>query len=141
MRWGLALSIALHAALGALLLPVWQQAGPAAEAPLVEVELVQQAPTQEGAATAEAAQPPPVPDSPAPASPPDGGLPPPTSASPPGRTGSPPVNLGDADHTQNSLSVTGENIVPPAPDSVFRNRPPSYPSMRRGAARRARSAC
>ncbi len=38
------------------------------------------------------------------------------------------MNLGDADDDQDPLRVTGDNVVPPRPDAVFHNKPPSYPA-------------
>ena len=38
------------------------------------------------------------------------------------------VSLGNADESRDSVDVTGRNVVPPAPDSRFRNQPPTYPA-------------
>ncbi len=45
------------------------------------------------------------------------------------------VNLGDADETQDGVDVTGHGIIPPGPDSAFRNQAPIYPieAARQGA--------
>ncbi|HYZ64718.1 MAG TPA: energy transducer TonB [Acetobacteraceae bacterium] len=126
MRWALALSVTLHASLGALWLS--GPAGrPADDVPLIEVELVQQAPMQEGGTPIEAVaapaarpeQPPPEPQAEAQT---------PAPAPPTRHEAAAAVNLGSGPRDLEALAVTGENVVPPAPDSLYRNRPPSYPA-------------
>ena len=134
IRPALAVSAALHLGAAALLLP-WPNHTPPAEAPMVEVEMVQEPDAVAGAAPETAAsevapQPeqavPPGPDpGPAPAQPA-----PPAPAARPQATA---VNLGGAAQDMEGLLVTGPNVVPPRPDAVFHNRPPHYP---RDAARR-----
>jgi periplasmic protein TonB len=129
MRWALAGSAALHAALGALLL-VRPTGRPADDVPLVEVELVQQAPMQQGAAERQAGRPADPGQEP--------GAETPQLSAPPAQAARPApaeVNLGNGSRDLEALSVTGENVVPPAPDALFRNRPPAYPV----AAARARA--
>ncbi len=118
----------LHLAAFASLLP-WAAGGGGGrtEAPPIEVELVQQADTTQGGTPAkEASTPAPV-EQPMPADAeeaprPAGG--PRTSADPASPAA---VNLGDADETQDGMDVTGRGIIPPRPDSAFRNQPPAYP--------------
>jgi protein TonB len=110
MRWPLLASAALHGGLAA----AWcaHPGGPVPDdVPMIEVELVQQAPMQVGAARSE-------------------------PAAPEGQEGAgtatarpEAVNLGDGPFDMDPLSVTGENIIPATPDSAFHNRPPSYPPM------------
>lgn len=40
----------------------------------------------------------------------------------------PEVNLGAAAQDVDPLTVTGDNVVPPAPDARYRNLPPHYPA-------------
>lgn len=47
---------------------------------------------------------------------------------PPAKQTAPAVNLGNAAEDLDALSVTGENVVPPAPDARYRNQPPHYPA-------------
>ena len=102
--------------------------------PPVEVELIQQEDAQQGAATAESSQPPPAAASPAQNEAAGTISPPPSPPAPPRQTTAPAVNLGNAEQDLEGLTVSGENIVPPAVDAVFRNRPPTYPpeAARRG---------
>lgn len=128
--WIVAASAALHLVAVAALLP-WYDGDDRPQAPPIEVELVQRA-----AATAGSA-PMPEPDSlPAPPIPP---LPPGTEAAPRPASSARPatartaataaaVNLGDANENRAAIDVTGRNVVPPAPDSTFRNQPPVYPA-------------
>jgi len=116
-------------ALAALLLWPDGGGGGQAEAPPVEVELVQQRDATQGATPVTAAASTPVP-APEPV-PPDAETAPRPAGSP-----APPevaasaaaVNLGDADESRDSMDVTGRNVVPPGPDSAFRNQPPTYPN-------------
>ncbi len=94
--------------------------------PPIEVELVQQAAQVRGSA-------PTPPSAPTPARPPAPAGPAQTAAappSPPAPKPAPPaaVNLGSGPDDVDPLTVTGEHVVPPAPDSAFRNRPPPYPA-------------
>ncbi len=129
----LPVSALLHGAvLGALLLP-WPAGGDkdAADAPPIEVELVQQADTTQGDAPgpAAAAASPPLPDDkPDPA---DAEAAPRPAGSPqtPARpAAAAAVNLGDASESRDGIDVTGQGVVPPSPDSSFRNQPPAYPA-------------
>lgn len=125
-------SVLLHAAVIAALLP-WPagDAAGTAEAPPIEVELVQQPDADRGAPTPAPApvaagaalptQPTASPD--ADATPLPAGSP----APPPAPAASAAVNLGDAAETRDGIDVTGKNVVPPSPDSAFRNQPPAYP--------------
>ena len=127
--WVLAASTALHVATLAALLP-WPagEDGRQADVPPIEVELVQQRDSEQGAnpTTGTASTPLPAPD------------PLPSDAEvAPRPTGSPrqaatqaaaaKVNLGDADETRDGIDVTGRGVVPPGLDSKFRNQPPNYP--------------
>lgn len=121
-------SAALHLSALAALLPWPAGAGAGhAEAPPIEVELVQQRDAVQGTRPADAAS------APAPAEHPlranaeaaprlSGGRPVPAKAALPVA-----VNLGDADETVDGMDVTGKGVIPPGPDSAFRNQPPAYP--------------
>lgn len=129
MRWALAASAALHAGVGALALLRPAPRMPDA-APPIEVELVQQEAMQRGAAPTPSA-----PSAPPPAPPqalhPRGELAPPPPPAPPAparNTAPPEVNLGNGPQDLDPLTVTGDNIVPPAPDARYRNQPPPYPA-------------
>ena len=122
------LSAALHAAAIALLLPHGGGGGGTVPMPmpLIEVELIPSSsaggdptpPAPTGAAEA-----PPVPPRPA-----DDGPAPTARLSAPPRPAAPPaVNLGNAGEALADLNVTGDNVVPPRPDSRHRNLPPAYP--------------
>ncbi len=128
MRRALALSAALHVMVGCVLLVrVVGRAMPIEVRP-VEVELVKQARAVKGApaapasapADATAATPPPPPagdqQAAAPSVPEQGQPAAPVS-----------VRIGNADRDLDALWVTGQNVLPPAPDAAFRNRPPAYP--------------
>ena len=39
----------------------------------------------------------------------------------------PPVRIGNAERDLDPLWVTGDHVMPPAPDAAYRNRPPAYP--------------
>jgi protein TonB len=129
MRWALALSAALHAGLGALALLRPVPRVPDAVPP-IEVELVQQEAVQRGTApTGQApASTPPMPPQ---ARQPQGELdpaPPPAPPAPKQEATPPEVNLGNGPQDLDPLTVTGDNIVPPAPDARYRNQPPGYPA-------------
>lgn len=146
MRLGLALSAAVHAgAAAALLLPWTGGSRLPARAPPIEVELIQAstagraAPPTDASAQAEApapaAQPaptaPPPPQRDAEAVP----VPPPPAARPAVRPAPAPsaVNLGNGGQDLADLNARSDDVVPPRPDSRFRNLPPAYPAeaMRR----------
>lgn len=130
MRWAVAVSAALHAGLGALVLLRAAPRVPDAVPP-IEVELVQQDAMRRGAAPTQAA-----PAASPPLPPPQalsarGELAParPVAAPAPAPTKAPPeVNLGNGPRDADPLTVTGDNIVPPAPDARYRNPPPGYPA-------------
>jgi protein TonB len=127
--WVLTISAVLHIAALAALLP-WPAGknGSQAEVPPIEVELVQQRDSKQGATPVPSATGTPVlaPDP----------LPPDAEAAP-RSAGSPRkaavsasaanVNLGDADETRDGIDVTGQGVVRPSLDSKFRNQPPNYP--------------
>lgn len=122
------LSAALHAAAIALLLPHGGGGGGTVPMPPIEIELIPSSsaggdptpPAPPGAAEA-----PPVPPRPA-----DDGPAPTARLSAPPRPAAPPaVNLGNAGEALADLNVTGDNVVPPRPDSRHRNMPPSYPAQ------------
>jgi protein TonB len=121
MRWALAGSAALHAALGAVCLLTFP-GGPATDQPPIEVELVEQAPMQQGGMSAQ---------EPAPSTPgrptENGDAAAAAPASQQQRAAAPAINLGNGPRDLEGLTVRGENVVPPAPDAVFRNKPPAYP--------------
>ena len=128
--WVLPASAALHLAVIAALLS-WptRWAGGTAEAPPIEVELVQQPDAAQGApamapkadtASLPAAQQPVPPE--ADVAPRPAGSPAPAS-----KPAAAAVNLGDAAETRDGMDVTGRGVVPPRPDSAFRNQPPAYP--------------
>ena len=128
--WVLPASVALHLAAIAALLP-WPAGRPdgAAETAPIEVELVQQPDATEGApasaAEAEAAS---VPPASQPAPPEADAAPAPAdSPAPASKPAAAAINLGDADETRDGMDVTGRGVVPPRPDSAFRNQPPAYP--------------
>jgi protein TonB len=128
--WVLPASAMLHLALIAALLP-WPagRAGGTAEAPPIEVELVQQPDATQGtpvvAPTVEAASVPPSQQSTFPEK--DTAPVPVGSPAPASEPASAAVNLGDAEETRDGMDVTGRGVVPPSPDSAFRNQPPAYP--------------
>lgn len=125
------MSASLHVAvIGALLLR-WPAVGSndAAEAPPIEVELVQQADATQGDVPRPAVE---AASAPLPAHKPDpadaGGAPqavdsPQTPAAPAAA-----VNLGNAAENRDGVDVTGQGVIPPSPDSSFRNQPPAYPA-------------
>lgn len=126
LRLGAPLSAALHAAAIALLLPHGGGGGGGPPPPPIEVELIQA--TAAGAAPSppappEAAEAPPVPQLPAA----DGSVPPAPPPAPPRPAAAPAVNLGNAGEALADMNVTGDNVVPPRPDSRHRNLPPAYP--------------
>jgi len=129
--WVLPLSALLHvAAIGAVLLP-WSggEGNSAADVQPIEVELVQQADAVQGGVPGPAT----AASSPLPADRPE-----PADADAITRAAGSPhalarpaaaaaVNLGDAAENRDGLDVTGQGVVPPSPDSSFRNQPPAYP--------------
>lgn len=138
----LAVSLLLHALALALLLPRPANPGKAPPEPPIyaTVELVRQDTPAVGNASARpsAAHPPTSPSRPAPmtrpAPPPPspGGAAPPRpvveAVSPPPTPSAPPaVNLGDMPDLGTGL-VSGDAVVPPRPDSGYRNQPPPYPA-------------
>lgn len=128
MRWAFPASVALHVALLAWVLAAPARGGLPKEVPPLEVELVQQASAQRGAAPAPPSPPPPSPASPPAQSTGDLAARPPEQPRPEEPTQPAAVNLGDADRDLDPLIVTGEHVVPPAPDALFRNKPPGYPA-------------
>ncbi len=152
----LAVSAALHAGAAAALLLPWDGGrGLPAPAPPIEVELLQvstaggpvqpDAPAQPAQAdpSPEASDAAPVPPAPTATTAPDGALPPPPASPPPVPPGpaQPPrpapqpanVNLGAGGQALADLSADSDDVVPPRPDSRYRNLPPAYPieAMRR----------
>lgn len=130
--WVLPASALLHVAvIGALLLP-WRagEGNDAANAGPIEVELIQQADATQGdvpGPAVEAASTPLPADKPEPV---DAEAAPRSTSSPqtPARpSAAAAVNLGDAAENRDGLDVTGQGVVPPSPDSSFRNQPPAYP--------------
>ena len=143
----IAISVLLHvAALGVLLLRPGRTL-PRPEKPL-EIEMVQQ-PAETRGTPPPPAPAPPAPDSkaapaqaatrPTPPLPEAKDAPAQTAAAPPSQPApqskpqqaaptAPTVNLGNAGEDLDALSVTGENVVPPAPDARYRNQPPHYPA-------------
>ena len=119
-------SAVLHAVAVFLFLPHAGAAGLAAQIPPVEVELVQVSaagaaqPTQ-GAAPA--SQAPPTAEAPPGAEP----APPPAAPAQP-RPAAPAVNLGEGGSSDSDMNVTSDDVVPPRPDSAYRNLAPTYPA-------------
>ncbi len=136
--WVLLASAALHLAVIAALLP-WPAGrhGGTAEAPPIEVELVQQPDATQGApATAPEPEADNLPSAQQPVPPEKDAAPlPAASPAPAPEPASAAVNLGNAEETQDGMDVTGRGVVPPRPDSAFRNQPPAYPieAARQGA--------
>jgi len=126
MRRALAGSAVLHVAIGAACLMTISGRPPAEIGPL-EVELIEQPPTEQGAS---AAQPPQPVAQPPERSADSGDIPaaPPSAPIRPRQRAAAAVNLGNAPEELEPLSVRGENIVPPAPDALYRNKPPVYPA-------------
>lgn len=131
------LSLLLHAAAVWMLLPHKAERATPDAPPVIEVELVDQAAQLQGDTPVPPGTPPTTP--PVPQTPPGRGdlppSPPPAPPAPPSPLGRAAVNLGGAERDQESLLVTGDNVVPPRPDALVRNRPPSYPpdAARRGS--------
>lgn len=143
-----AISFLLHVAALSVLLLRPGRTLPPPEKPL-EIEMVQQ-PAQTRGTPPPPAPAPGAPDSkpapvqaasrPAPALPEAKSAPAQIAAAPPPSQPAPPakpqqaaptaptVNLGNAGEDLDALSVTGENVVPPAPDARYRNQPPHYPA-------------
>jgi len=126
--WVVPASAVLHlSALAALLpWPAGESAG-RAEAPPIEVELVQQRDAVQGARPADAASAPVPVAHPLSADAEAGSRP--AGRPPMAAEAAPPVavSLGDVDETLDGMDVTGQGIVPPGPDNAFRNQPPAYP--------------
>ncbi len=121
----LGVSLLLHVG---VLLALLLRAGPQMPQgqPPIEVELVQQEAQVRGAAAA-------APEAPAPSVPesPAGGVRVPPLPPPPLPRPAPPqpeINLGTGPQDQDALNVISKDVVPPAPDSRFRNLPPRYPA-------------
>lgn len=99
----------------------------ATDLPPIEIELVEQAPMQQGGAAPQ----PPAPAPSIPGLPADAGD---RSAASPApsvqarQQAAPAINLGDGPRDLEAVSVRGDNVVPPAPDALFRNKPPVYPA-------------
>ncbi len=128
MRPAVIVSAALHALLAGLALLRPGALVPDALPP-IEVVMVQQAAQLQGAAPTPPAAAAAAPPSPAQAA--EQAQVPPTAPAPPTPAPRPPapaINLGNGTQDVDPLSVTGENIRPPAPDSRFRNLPPNYPA-------------
>jgi protein TonB len=142
-----AVSLLLHAAAVGFLLLGPRRPLPPPNEPL-EVEMIQQPeqvrgappppapapPTPESkAAPAQTASPPPPPlpqakDAPAETAAGQPSAPSPQSRpQPPAKQTAPTVNLGNAGEDLDALTVTGKDVVPPAPDARYRNLPPHYP--------------
>ena len=115
----------LHFAALALFLPHPGGTRLAAQTPPIEVELVQvsAAGAQPTRATAPASQATPTAELPAGAEP----APPPTTAVQP-RPAAPAVHLGDGGGADADMNVTSDDVVPPRPDSAYRNLAPAYPA-------------
>ena len=115
----------LHLAALALFLPHPGGARLAAQAPPIEVELVQvsAAGAQPTQSAAPASQAPPTAEPPPGAEP----APPPTTPAQP-RPAAPAVNLGDGGGADADMNVTSDDVVPPRPDSAYRNLAPAYPA-------------
>lgn len=125
-------SVLLHAGVVWALMPHRPGAAvvlPAAP-PTLEIEMVEQSASRQGAAAAAPAQPPPAPPTPEPPPGPAEASPPPTP-SPPAKTGPAsafaPINLSGSEEDRDPLLVTGDNVVPPRPDATIHNRAPAYP--------------
>ncbi len=108
----------------ALFLPHPSGVGLAAQIPPIEVELVQVSaagaqPTQQAAPASQA---PPT------AEPPPGSEAPPPAAPLQPRPAAPAVHLGDGGSSDADMNVTSDDVVPPRPDSAYRNLAPAYPA-------------
>ena len=127
--WVVPASAALHLAVIAALLP-WPAGRPdgTAETAPIEVELVQQPDATQGApASAPKAEVASVPPAQQPAPPEADAAPVPAAIPAPAPKPAAAVNLGDAEETRDGMDVTGRGVIPPRPDSAFRNQPPAYP--------------
>lgn len=148
------MSVVLHAGAAAVLLLPWagRGSGPV-QAPPMEVELIQTSTAGAAAPPANAPARQPAPSArPAPATPPAADsaaaegppLPAPqqeaASATPAAPQAAPPApatatetNLGNGGQNLADLDSRSDDIIPPRPDSRFRNLPPAYPpeAMRR----------
>lgn len=121
-------SAALHLGLVAGLLLPWRWSRPLPNLPPLEIEMIPAIAMTRGAAK-QTPKPPPTHAQASPKLPqgtPDQHEPAPPAPSRP--TPAPPaVNIGNGPEQSSPLVVTGDNIVPPAPDSRYRNLPPNYP--------------
>ena len=127
--WVVPASAALHLAVIAALLP-WPAGRPdgTAETAPIEVELVQQPDATQGApASAPKTEVASVPPAQQPAPPEADAAPVPAAIPAPAPKPAAAVNLGDAEETRDGMDVTGRGVIPPRPDSAFRNQPPAYP--------------
>ena len=111
----------LHAVALVLLLVRWEITPLPQPEPPIEVEMIQTPAMVQGVAA-----PPPTPPQPEPPPPQAGESAAPSVPPPPPQQ--PNVNIGNGPEQSDPLVVTGDNIVPPAPDSRFRNQPPGYPA-------------
>ena len=121
-----AASAFLHLAAVALFLPHPGSARLAAQIPPIEVELVQvsAAGAQPVQPAAPASQAPPPTAEPPPGTEP---APPPTAPAQP-RPAAPAVHLGAGGGADADMNVTSDDVVPPRPDSAYRNLAPAYPA-------------
>ncbi len=106
----------LHVVLLASLLVSWRAASGPGNPPPLEIEMVQSQAMTPGEPQPQP-QPPPQPQQ-------DGAGP----TAPPPPPPPPNVNIGNGPEQTDPLTVTGDNVVPPEPDSRFRNQPPPYPA-------------
>lgn len=112
LRFAAAASALLHGAVLASLLIGWRSTALPRDTRPLEVELVQSQAMTPGDAPSQ------------PTPPPQEGVGPTSPAPPPPP---PEVHIGNGPDNSDPLTVTGDNVVPPEPDSRFRNQPPSYP--------------
>lgn len=128
--WVVSASVALHVAALAALLPWTAAGGGPVETPPVEVELVQRPDTTPDAQPT-TDTPTPAPAAVEPLAAADGeAAPRPAASAAASRVAAraaPAVNLGNSDREQEGIDVTGRGVVPPGPNSAFRNQAPAYP--------------
>jgi hypothetical protein len=149
-RLGLVVSVVLHAGAAVLLLPWAGRGRGPVQAPPIEVELIQASTAGAAAPPADAPARQPAPSvQPAPTAPPAADLaahpaPPlqalqPEAASaasapaapqnaPPAPAAATETNLGNGGQDLADLDSRSDDIIPPRPDSRFRNLPPAYPA-------------
>ncbi len=118
IRWAAPVSVFLHGAVLFLLLPHGEARRDLPDQPPLEVELIQEDSATRG--TPVAAETPPNTRDPEPG---DGPAPPPPR--PPSQL---QVDLGNSQEWRDGLVVTSRDVLPPQPDSRFRNMPPRYPA-------------